>query len=614
MRQLIEPTQKNVLRPTLIFGIPFAALLLLALAVMAVQLVGGGSVAANIVSVVAGVFGFGALRLLARFGKTGWDESLVFALEWLLARRRTGSWNPGPSQRLSVTPFDTLDERDLIQGKEEISAPIQDLKPGERLCFSATQNQDGRALEQFKPDLNTPLFVPRLKPWRIKVYLKQKGLETCHIYSLHQLPAYTDPLWLCAILERVSSVPFRVYTSFRGVDQHRAKKWIESSRKRSAKGETAVSEIDCDVTFDEATQVAESLSRGTDRLVQASLVLMSSHPLDLDPSLFVEETRPWLKALAYLSSTGQRKRLHRSFLVRVPTATDLIPSVGDPMATLRPLLTTRRGCPLYLDFQDPAFSALHMNINGATGVGKSVFIAAILNRMSEGSPMSVLFVDHLRSYRRLVRSKGGEFSEPRSVDELNRALPRLLAKLLTSGRFQGVELSELPEAEKKEAVRLLLSSFERFLKTRPEHFPVYLVMDECWSILKNEPILVQRAFREFRKLDGAAVAITQSLADLLKEENGQAIFQNSPIQIILRQREDPAKYTGDLGLNTKEIEIVRSLRQERGRYSECLIKTPFYSRVGRLELTPEEHELYRTDTVRREVVAERLQAQEVAHA
>lgn len=496
---------------------------------------------------------------------------------------------------VTVTPPDTLDELELIRLKEDLAQKIKALQPGQRKTWIGRIGPEGTLLLEFDPSIDSASDLQ----------------ESAYIYQLYDLPVSTDPLFLFGLLNEIRT-PIQVISIFRGLNRHQVKSRIESSRKRSARSDVIVSNIDSDVTFEEATEVATAISRGSETLVEGSLLILSDVPLNLDPSLFCEEKSKTLRKLALQSALGIRKRLHRSFVMRLPTASDLVPNIGDPLLVDVPaLLKTRRGKPLYLNFQDPSFSAFHMNVSGTTGVGKSVFVAALLNRMAtSGVPISALFIDHLRSYRRLVRSKGGIYLEPDSHSELGQKLDLLLNPLNQPGTFHGIELSDLSGPEKKLALRILLEGVESFLKHRPTHHLVYVVMDECWSVLKDEPTLVQRAFREFRKLDGGAVAITQSLSDLLKEENGQAIFQNSPIQIILRQREDPAKYTGDLGLNSTEIEALRTLRQEKGAYAECLIKTPFYSRIGRLELTEAEHDLYRTDTVRRELVAERRHAQE----
>ena len=90
------------------------------------------------------------------------------------------------------------------------------------------------------------------------------------------------------------------------------------------------------------------------------------------------------------------------------------------------------------------------------------------------------------------------------------------------------------------------------------------------------------------------------------DESGRAIFQNAPIRILLRQAEDLDPYKGILGLNSVELQKLRYLRQNKGEFSECLVKTPFLSRIGRLHPTSEEYELLRTDNIREEIVQETI--------
>ncbi|OFZ56273.1 MAG: hypothetical protein A2428_15540 [Bdellovibrionales bacterium RIFOXYC1_FULL_54_43] len=604
MRNYSEPTKKTLLRPALIFGVPFSGLLGLAVAVSAVQLLGQGSFGANLMTLGVAVVGYAALRILSRIGRTGWDESILFAIELTLKRSQDMDRAELVASGIAVVPPDTLDQIDLVRCKEDLSLRLRRLMPKERYTVFTSIGSDGTEIQEIRADAG---WAGSRWQTNLETLTNGRISNQTHVYSLAVLPYSTDPLFIFSLLEQIKT-PIRIVTTFRGLDQHKIKARIESSRKRSARGNASVSDIDSDVTFEEATQVAQQLSSGAEWMLEGSLIILSPEPLTLDSELFVEEKKAFLKALAVLSALGLRKRLHRSFIIRSVTGADLIPNIGDPLCTAGALLKTLRGRPLALNFQDPSFSALHINVNGASGVGKSVFMVAILRRMADaGFPLSVLFIDHLRSFRRFVKWRGGLYLEPETRQQLSESIPQLLNPLNQVGTFQGVELSELYDSEKKDALKLLLGSIETFLKSRPSAHPVYFVMDECWSVLKDEPVLVQRAFREFRKLDGAAVAITQSLSDLLCDRNGQAIFQNSPIQVILRQREDPAKFTGDLGLNRTEIERVRYLRQEKGVFAECLVKTPFFSRIGRLELTPEEHDLYRTDTIRREVVRERLQ-------
>ena len=287
------------------------------------------------------------------------------------------------------------------------------------------------------------------------------------------------------------------------------------------------------------------------------------------------------------------------------TACDLIPNIVDPVEAGANILKTPRLKPLYFSPNDSRLEALHWLVVGASGSGKSFYTGLVLKRMIEsGTQMSVLFIDHNRSFRRLVRSSGQTYEEPQDLRNLSEPVNCALRGLNISGSMAGIELSDLNQVDKKQAIRIILSSLEEFLSSRETIHQVYVVLDECWNFLRDEPLLVQRAFREFRKLNGAAIAVTHSLSDFLTDESGQTILQNAPIRILLRQGEDLGRYQGILGLNSVELAKVRSLRQKKGVYSECLIKTPFLSRVGRLYPTEVEHALLRTDNLREELIAD----------
>jgi type IV secretory pathway VirB4 component len=187
---------------------------------------------------------------------------------------------------------------------------------------------------------------------------------------------------------------------------------------------------------------------------------------------------------------------------------------------------------------------------------------------------------------------------------LDSYLDHTFSVLEHEGTMAGIELSEFNIAEKKQAAAITLEKVSAHLRKRKSSHVIYVVLDECWNFLRDEPALVQQAFREFRKLNGAAIAITQSLSDFLRDESGQSIVQNAPIRILLRQGEDMAPYRGALGLNDVEVQRLRELRQVKGEYSECLIKTPYMSRIARLHPTEAEHALLRTDNLREEFAAE----------
>jgi type IV secretory pathway VirB4 component len=233
---------------------------------------------------------------------------------------------------------------------------------------------------------------------------------------------------------------------------------------------------------------------------------------------------------------------------------------------------------------------------GATGAGKSLFTGLVLKRLLDREKISVLFIDHNRSFKRVCRAFGAFYLEPENLNELKEFS---LDPLDHPHVMAGVELSELLLDEKKAAASYLLDAIENFLRRRQSNHILYVVLDECWNFLRDEPVRVQRAYREYRKLLGSVVSLSQSLSDFLLTQNGQSILQNAPIRILLRQGEDLLPLRSVLSLNSVELREARQLKQKRGEYSECLIKTPFSSEIARLYPTQEEYELLRTDNLRR---------------
>ena len=602
MRAFREATCRNLLKRPLVMGVPMPGLILLAAVVGAIEIFGGRNNKINdLIALGLGIVGYVGLRISVRFAKTGFEESAVFFIERLVTifdrKVKTKTSFDFKESGIEIQPPDTCDERNLIEGKTALEKRLKQLKPKETLRLIFEFAKDGMSCSRIEC---TAAPVP------LKTTVKEitDGFisDESYVYSLYDLPATTDPLWIFSELSQLNAT-FEVIVSFTGLDRFKIKRRLEGARLRNSLSAS----VDSEVGFEEASKVLEGIVRGDDGVVEASFVIVSDKPIsDLDSGYFCEEKN---KLLSLSSILGIRNRAHRSHVVRFCTATDLMPTFFDSHDAGIAILKSRRGLPCYFDPQDQRLDALHWIVSGATGAGKSFFTGLILKRLLQsGRPMSVIFVDHGRSFRRVVRSSGGLFVEADCYSELEATLSGTLSSLNNSGTMAGIELSDLPFDQKKKAVALVLLEIEKFLKRRTSLHPVYVVLDECWNYIMSEPLLVQRAFREYRKLNGAVVAVTQSIGDFLTQETGQAIFQNAPIRILLRQGEDLSESRRRLGLNVVELERVQELTREKGVYSECLIKTPFLSRLGQLHPTADEHDLLRTDNLREEYVGQRLKA------
>ncbi|MGE4108224.1 MAG: DUF87 domain-containing protein [Bacteriovoracia bacterium] len=493
---------------------------------------------------------------------------------------------------------DTLDQSEQIRAKEELADSLSGFRPGQSGVFEFTQTLQGMSAKQIVCSGEFPMC----RKTDFSTLVNNYASPSDYAYSLVRLPVHTHPMWTLWMYAKCAQT-FKLIVSIKGVDQATAKKQIEVARRSNSASTDPISNVDSEISFQEATHVLEGLSRGDERITEITVVIVSSERLDLDPEYFHQEKTLTSKTLALISALGIRKRSHRSHLVRLTTAADLIPNLVDANEGGTALLRSTRGNSLYFSPTDPRLEALHWLVIGASGSGKSFFTGLILKRLIEsGEKISVLFVDHNRSFRRVITNLGFPYYEPNTLGDFEKQIGQLPTTWSNVKTFSGIELSDLDLSEKKLAIHLLLSRVETYLRTRNTLHPFYLVLDECWNFMRDEPVLVQRAFREFRKLNGAVIAITQSLGDFLSDTSGQSICQNAPVRVLLRQGEDLSKYQGVLSLNEREFALASRLKQRKGEFSESLIKTPFLSRYGRLYPTREEYDLFRTDNIREELI------------
>ncbi len=135
-----------------------------------------------------------------------------------------------------------------------------------------------------------------------------------------------------------------------------------------------------------------------------------------------------------------------------------------------------------------------------------------------------------------------------------------------------------------------------------------LIVDEAWKLLqsKSGAAFTVEAYRTFRKFNAGIWAISQNINDFkLQEEIANAILQNTPNRIILKQRgvnwDDFKKV---LALNDTEIETIKSLKQEKGKYSEFFFLQDENRAIVRVEPDPLSYWICTTDPRDKAKIAE----------
>lgn len=174
-----------------------------------------------------------------------------------------------------------------------------------------------------------------------------------------------------------------------------------------------------------------------------------------------------------------------------------------------------------------------------------------------------------------------------------------------------LELDELEGRQHLQRVVLLQLMFQirREMSRGDRAKRKHLIIDEAWELLASgsvttkegeaDPIanFISAAFRQFRKLNGAAWTITQSVNDFFTNNVTRAIFDSSAHKWLLGQRGEAveaAKRTGKLDLGDHGFRLLRSVHTVRGEYSEVFCHTPYGYGVGRLIVPPLSRKLFST--------------------
>lgn len=126
----------------------------------------------------------------------------------------------------------------------------------------------------------------------------------------------------------------------------------------------------------------------------------------------------------------------------------------------------------------------------------------------------------------------------------------------------------------------------------------FLCFDECWKLLKSESgiVFIEEVFRTFRKYKASAIAISQDIDDFAKSKIAGALLPNCSIKwLLLQQQVDGERLKEVLDLNDNEIQMVKSLYQEKGKLSQAFLLAQKNRIVAVVESTPLEYWIATTD-------------------
>lgn len=159
-----------------------------------------------------------------------------------------------------------------------------------------------------------------------------------------------------------------------------------------------------------------------------------------------------------------------------------------------------------------------------------------------------------------------------------------------SNDFTVLELEELKPKPHLMQIVLLMLIYQvqqsMYLGSREQK--KILILDEAWDLLTSGGDITKfivTAYRLFRKYNGAAICITQSLSDLYDNPRATPIAENSANLFFLAQKPEvieQIKRTGKLDIGEWGFDTLKSVHTQRGYYSEIFFYTNVGIGVGRL--------------------------------
>lgn len=158
-------------------------------------------------------------------------------------------------------------------------------------------------------------------------------------------------------------------------------------------------------------------------------------------------------------------------------------------------------------------------------------------------------------------------------------------------------------------VLLVISAYVWSMIGRKRSAPGWLawvIYDEVWKLLKDPTAaqLVAELYRTARKLKAGVVTITQELADFLAVPQASAILANATNFALLRHSKGHEQVGELLQLNSRELELFRSLTPKKGHYSEVFLRRGDESTIVRVTPSPWDYWVNTTDGVDRDLEAE----------
>lgn len=124
-----------------------------------------------------------------------------------------------------------------------------------------------------------------------------------------------------------------------------------------------------------------------------------------------------------------------------------------------------------------------------------------------------------------------------------------------------------------------------------------IILDEAWQLLKSNAAagFMEYCARTLRKSGSGITFITQGVEEIVESPIGSAIMNNTATKFVLLQRGDSEILRQALKLNNQELNLIYSLEQRKGEFSEGFMIEGDHRQVIRIYPSPFEYWLSTSD-------------------
>ncbi len=124
-----------------------------------------------------------------------------------------------------------------------------------------------------------------------------------------------------------------------------------------------------------------------------------------------------------------------------------------------------------------------------------------------------------------------------------------------------------------------------------------IILDEAWELLKSQAAasFMEYCARTLRKSGSGITFITQGVEEIVASPIGSAIMNNTATKFVMLQKGNSDVLRDALKLNAQQLDLIHSLAQKKGEYSEGFMIEGDHRQVVRIYPSPFEYWLSTSD-------------------